>query len=83
MPWGLFSVAVVVPFREVDLTFTEEPFDIYGMIFDFHGKIFSHLLPLFKFKGGGIVIFQYQSGIELLACLACHPLEDWGTSGGE
>ena len=36
---------------------------------------------LFKLKGGGIIVLQNQSGVELLACLAGQPFKDRRTTG--
>ena len=37
-------------------------------------------LVLFKLKGGGIIILQSQSGIEILACLAGQTFKDRRTT---
>ena len=37
-------------------------------------------LVLLKLKGGGIIVLQNQSGVELLACLAGQPFKDRRTT---
>ena len=38
-------------------------------------------LVLFKLKGGGIIVLQNQTGVELLASLAGQPFKDRRTTG--